>query len=281
MNTILITGASSGVGKATALHLDECGYQVFAGVRNKKDADKLKEEASDSLKPIFLDVTDSESIEQAVDVIKSETGGRLFGLVNNAGIGISGVVETLPVDDIRKVFDVNVFGLMNVTKAFIPLLRESQGRIINIGSSLGFITYPGTSAYSSSKFAMRAISDSLRLELKHFEISVSLISLGAVKSEIWSKSKKYKEKIIESADPAIMEKYHELIKFGEKLNDKIKPIPAIEAAKVISKALQDEKLKRYYYVGPDVKAVAKISHLPKSILDWMITNRIKKIGDEK
>ncbi len=278
---ILITGASTGIGKATALYLDKCGYHVFAGVRKKEDADKLKEEASPMLKPIFLDVTDSETIKQAVDEINSETDGKLFGLINNAGIGISGVLETLSIEDIRKVYDVNVFGLMNVTKAFIPLLRETRGRIINIGSSLGFISYPGTSAYSSSKFAVRAINDTLRLELKHFGISVSLVSPGAVESEIWNKSKNYKEKLIRSADPEIIGKYQELVKFGEKLNDKIKPIPAIEAAKVVAKSLQHKKPNRYYYVGSDVKVVAKLSYLPKSILDWMIIKRIKKIGTEK
>ena len=278
MKTVLITGASTGIGKATAIHLDKCGYNVFAGVRKKEDADKLREKASARLKPIFLDVTDSETIKQAVDKIKSETDGKLFGLVNNAGIGISGVLEALTIDDARKVFDVNVIGLLAVTKAFIPLLKINEGRIVNIGSTSSYLSFPGATVYSASKFAVRAISDSLRLELKSFGISVSLISPGAVESEIWNKSEKYKQALRAKVNTKILDDYKELIKFGDKLVEIVKPIPAIKVANIVEKSLQSKKPKPYYFVGADAKGAAKAARLPKRILDWIILRRIEKMS---
>ena len=185
--TIVITGTSTGIGKASALHLDKMGFKVYACVRKQVDGDNLKMEASDRLTPIILDVTDEESINSAANIIEKETDGKLFGLVNNAGVGIGGTLEVTPVKEIRKLMEVNVIGLLAVTKAFIPMLRKSKGRIINIGSTSSLLAFPGASAYSASKFAVRAITDSLRLELKPFGISVILVAPGAVESEIWKK----------------------------------------------------------------------------------------------
>ncbi|MCW8850963.1 MAG: SDR family NAD(P)-dependent oxidoreductase, partial [Melioribacteraceae bacterium] len=182
--SVLVTGASSGIGKAIALHLDQKGFKVFAGVRKEKDAETLKSESSDLLNTIILDVTDCKSIEDSFNLIKNDSTNELFGIVNNAGVGISGVLEAVSVDDIRNLMEVNVIGLMAVTKSFIPLLKSTKGRIVNIGSTSSFFSSPGASAYSGSKFAVRAISDSLRLELKHLGISVSLVAPGAVESEI-------------------------------------------------------------------------------------------------
>lgn len=276
--SVLVTGASSGIGKATALFLDKHGYKVYAGVRKITDGEKIKSESSNLLTPIILDVTDINLIEDAYKKINAESEHNFFGIVNNAGIGISGVLEATPVEDIKKVMEVNVIGLMVVTKTFIPLLKLTKGRIINIGSTSGYIAIPGSSSYSGSKFAVRAITDALRLELKHFGISVSLISPGAVESEIWNKSRLYKDKIRKSADPQIFDDYKELIKFGESILEKVKPIPAEEVAKSIAAVLSSSKPKRYYNVGSDCKAAAKFSKLPSSFKDKIILKKIQNLG---
>lgn len=277
--TIVITGTSTGIGKASALHLDKMGFKVYACVRKQVDGDNLKMEASDRLTPIILDVTDEESINSAANIIEKETDGKLFGLVNNAGVGIGGTLEVTPVKEIRKLMEVNVIGLLAVTKAFIPMLRKSKGRIINIGSTSSLLAFPGASAYSASKFAVRAITDSLRLELKPFGISVILVAPGAVESEIWKKGKVYKNEMRKNVKPEIAQLYTQLIKFGDKLNAELKKIPAIEVAKDVAHALTSEKPKLYYFVGKDAKGAAKATKFPKSFLDWIIMKRIQKLGE--
>jgi len=276
--TIVITGTSTGIGKACALHLDKMGFKVYAGVRKQVDGDNLKMEASDKLTPIILDVTDEKSISDAVTLIENETGGQVFGLINNAGIGRSGVLEVTPVAEIRKVMDVNVIGLMAMTKVMIPILRKNKGRIINVGSTASFLASPGASAYAASKFAVRAITDSLRLELKPFGMSVVLVAPGAVESEIWEKGKAYKSDLRNNVKPEIAQLYIRLIKFGENLINDLKKIPADEVAKSVAHALTSAKPKRYYLVGADAKGGAKASSLPKGLLDWIFMKRIQKLG---
>ena len=276
--TIVITGSSTGIGKACALHLDKLGYKIYAGVGKQTDGDRLREGASDKVVPIILDVTDAESIATTVSIIEKETGGNVFGLINNAGIGRSGVLEVTPVDEIRKVMDVNVIGLMSMTKAMIPMLRKNKGRIINIGSTSSFLASPGASAYAASKFAVRAVTDSLRLELKPFGMSVILVAPGAVESEIWKKGTAYKNEMRKSVKPEIAQLYATLIKFGEKLIKEIKKIPAEEVAISVAQALASIKPKPYYIVGKDAKAGVKAARLPKSLLDWIFLKRIQKLG---
>jgi NAD(P)-dependent dehydrogenase (short-subunit alcohol dehydrogenase family) len=276
--TIVITGSSTGIGKACALHLDKLGYNIYAGVRKQTDGDRLREEASDRLVPIILDVTDADSITAAVSTIEREAGGNVFGLINNAGIGRSGVLEVTPIDEIRKVMDVNIIGLMAMTKALIPMLRKNKGRIINIGSTASFLASPGASAYAASKFAVRAVTDSLRLELQPFGMSVILVAPGAVESEIWEKGTAYKNEMRRSIKPENAQRYATLIKFGENLIKEIKKIPAKEVAISVAQALASKKPKPYYIVGKDAKAGVKAARLPKSLLDWIFIKRIQKLG---
>jgi NAD(P)-dependent dehydrogenase (short-subunit alcohol dehydrogenase family) len=275
---ILITGTSTGIGKACALYLDQMGYKVYACVRHQHDGDRLKKEASETLTPILLDVTDSKSIRSATDFIKKETGGKLFGLINNAGIGRGGALEATPVKEIKKLMDINVIGLMAVTKAFIPMLRKAKGIIVNIGSTSSLLALPGASAYSASKFAVRAITDSLRLELKPFGISVILVAPGAIESKIWEKGKAYKEEMRKQVTPELAELYAPLKKFGDRISESVKKIPAIEVAKVVANAFSKSKPKRTYIVGNDAKGAAFVSRFPKSFLDLMILKRIEKLN---
>jgi NADP-dependent 3-hydroxy acid dehydrogenase YdfG len=184
---IVITGASSGIGRATALQMDQQGCRVFAGVRKEVDGEALKKMASERLTPIPLDVTDDVSIATAVATITDATSGEVSGLVNNAGLSLNGPLELVHVPDIRKLMDVNVIGLLAVTKAFLPLLRRSRGRIVNISSGHGLLAVPDKSVYAASKFAVQAISDSLRVELRPFGVSVSCIAVGKVDTAVLGK----------------------------------------------------------------------------------------------
>ena len=280
MKTILITGSSTGIGKACALYLDRLGFKVYAGVRKQSDGDNLKEDATKKLTPLILDVTDIKSIQAAASIIEKENNGELSGLVNNAGIGLSGVVEVTPIEEIRKLMEVNVIGLLTVTQIMLPLLRKCSGRIINIGSTSSFIALPGASAYSASKFALRAITDSLRRELKHLGVLSILIAPGAVESEIWEKRKKYKTELRRIIKPEIAEHYKILARFGDRIEEELKKIPALEVAKTVTKALTSSKPKLYYPVGSDAKGAVIASLFPKRLLDWVIMKRISQLANK-
>jgi len=273
---VLITGTSTGIGRACALHLDELGCTVYAGVRTPKDAQALKDKASNLLKPIILDVSDESSISKAAMQISSETDGRLDGLINNAGVGLGGALEVSPSEKIHKLMKVNVIGLMLVTKTFIPMLRESMGRIINIGSTSGYLAAPGASVYSASKFAVRAFTDALRLELHHFGIKVILLSPGAIESAIWEKGKTFREALRNVVSPDIAELYGPLRRFGDSLYTDMKRIPALEVAQIAAEALKNKRPKRYYIVGKDAKGAKKATYLPRAILDRIILKKIAK-----
>ncbi|MGD0169289.1 MAG: SDR family NAD(P)-dependent oxidoreductase, partial [Smithella sp.] len=161
---VLITGASTGIGKACALYLDSIGFKVFAGVRREVDGNALREKASDRLTPVLIDVTDSESIDSASKFISGEVGNAgLAGLVNNAGIvTASGLLEFLSITEIRNLLEVNLIGHIAVTQAFLSLIRKGHGRIVNMGSIAGIMPQPYLAPYSASKAALEAITDSLR-----------------------------------------------------------------------------------------------------------------------
>jgi NAD(P)-dependent dehydrogenase (short-subunit alcohol dehydrogenase family) len=192
---VLVTGSSTGIGKACALNLARSGFQVLAGVRKMEDAAKLEIVARSNLQGIVLDIADPESVASAAAKISGIVGDSgLAGLVNNAGIGVHGPVEFLTRDDWRRQFEVNVFGHADVTRALLPLLRkyvtshgQSPARVIFIGSIAGRVSLPIMSPYCASKHAIAAIASALRMELRHQKIFVCLIEPGAIQSEIWRK----------------------------------------------------------------------------------------------
>ncbi len=190
---ILITGASTGIGHAAALRLAEAGFAVFAGVRKESDA-REKAALHDNIRPVLLDVTDALSIASAFATI-TESGLPLYGLLNNAGIAVGGPLEYLPVEDLRRQFEVNVFGTIAVTQAAIPLLRATSGRIVTIGSISGRFGAPFVGPYSASKAALATLVDSLRLELAPFGITTVLFEFAAVKTPIWEKGRALKDEL--------------------------------------------------------------------------------------
>lgn len=189
LGAVVITGASTGIGEACALHLDTLGYQVFAGIRKAADGDSLRRRASARFTPIRLDISDETEITVAARNVTEALGGAgLTGLINNAGIVMGGMLEFLPLDALRRQLEVNVIGQIGVTQAFLPILRKARGRIVNIGSVSGLISGPFTGAYSASKFTLEALTDSLRLELRPWKIHVSIVEPGFIQTPIVSKA---------------------------------------------------------------------------------------------
>jgi NAD(P)-dependent dehydrogenase (short-subunit alcohol dehydrogenase family) len=178
---VVITGASTGIGRACALTLDALGFRVFAGVRKSSDGESLRRGSSVRLTPIFIDVTDEQSIAAAAEEVSREVGDAgLAGLVNNAGIAIPGPLEYLPREELRRQLEINLVGQLAVTQAFLPLLRKARGRIVNISSLAGKLTTPFNGAYSAAKHGIEAFSDALRMELAPWGIHVSVVEPGTI-----------------------------------------------------------------------------------------------------
>jgi NAD(P)-dependent dehydrogenase (short-subunit alcohol dehydrogenase family) len=194
MRSIVITGASSGIGYGTAKEFTRRGYRVFGSVRKEEDAERLRAELGASFTPLLFDVTDREAVLRAAEEVGDALDGSgLAGLVNNAGTAIGGPLMHQPLEEVRAHFEVNVIGLISVTQAFLPLLGAKRpwthepGRIVNVGSVGGKIASPFIGAYAGTKHAVEGISDSLRRELLLYGIDVIVIEPGAVRTEIWDK----------------------------------------------------------------------------------------------
>lgn len=279
-NTIVVTGSSSGIGKACALQLDKLGFRVFAGVRREMDGDTLRRESSTRLTPILLDVTDAASITSTVDIVTAAIGEiGLAGIINNAGIAVAGPLEFLPISEIRQQFEVNVVGQIAVTQAFLPLLRHGQGRIINIGSLGGRISMPFTGPYNASKFALEALTDALRLELHPWRIPVIIIEPGFIATPIWEKSNEAANTMLThfppQADhlygtiiPIVREKYSHAGRTGTS---------AEEIANVIIQALTAARPKTRYLAGRGARfGTSVLARLPDKLRDALIAGWLTK-----
>ena len=272
--TVLITGASSGIGEASALWLDKLGFTVIAGVREKAAGDLLKQKASQKLSYVILDVTDESTIQAAFETVKNQTGDAgLKGLVNNAGISIAGPLEFLPVHELRRQFEVNVFGYFMVTRTFLPLIRKGKGRIVNISSIGGRIAEPMLGPYAASKFALEALSDSLRIELRPWKIRVSLIEPGSVLTPIWDKSIGHAKQIIANMPPEGKQLYEPLINAMLQFGDRISTsgISAQHVAHAVAHALIAKRPKTRYLRGADARLKSfLVRWAPASFRDWLI-----------
>ncbi len=192
---VVVTGASSGIGRATALMLARHGLRVFATVRRAADAEAVQVAAGavgvgNAVRPVLLDVTDPTAIAEAAELVRrelAERGGALVGLVNNAGVVVGGPLEEVPLERLREVLEVNVVGAVAVTQAFLPLLRAGRGRIVNVSSVSGRVAPPFLGPYAASKFALEALSDALRVELRPWGLRVVLVEPGPVETPFWDK----------------------------------------------------------------------------------------------
>jgi len=191
---VVVTGTSTGIGYAAAAELVRCGFHVFGGVRSDGDAERVRSELGAMLTPLRFDVTDGAAVRAAADrVAEAVGGGNLAGLVNNAGIAVAGPLMHVPIDEVRRQFEVNVLGVLRVTRALLPLLGtrhgapSPRGRIVNVSSTSGRISLPFEGPYAASKHALECLSDTLRRELLPYKIDVIVVAPGAVRTAIWDK----------------------------------------------------------------------------------------------
>lgn len=274
---IVVTGASSGIGRACALRFAGLGYSVLAGVRNGADGDAIQSASPQNIQPILLDVTRAESIAGAVAAAGDEP---LTGLVNNAGIAVTGPLELVPVQAWRDQYEVNVIGLVAVTQAFLPLLggASGPGRVVNIGSIAGRSALPGSAPYDSSKYAVEAITDSLRMELHTSGIRVCLIEPGAVATTAWKKTLADLERLRRTADPETYHRYAGLLAMVEKEVTRAErtAISADAVAKVVEHAMTARRPKTRYVVGADAWFWLALNLVPDRWRDGLILSQIPK-----
>lgn len=267
MKTVVITGASTGIGRAAAEYLAAQGWKVFAGVRKHSDGEPLKQ-ASENITPLILDVAKPDQVKAGVATVKKALDGkRLDGLVNNAGIALMGPLALQPIEEIEQHFDVNVLGLMRSTQAFLPLLGMDEtltgppGRIVNISSVGGRLSSPFLGAYAATKHAVEALTDSLRRELVVYGIDAIAIGPGSVKTPIWDKAEDmnrhapYAGTVWEKP----IEQFSDVMLKGGRDG-----LPPEEIAKVIETALGASKPKARYAPVPD------------KLTNWVIPTRLPK-----
>jgi len=267
--SVLVTGAATGLGKAMAFYLAERGFQVYATTLDLRQADELQALARDRNAPIrilAMDVRDRESIQRAVQTVVQESGG-IYGVINNAGIGLRGYFEDLADEEIRQVFDANVFGLMAVTKAVLPFMREAgRGRIILMSSVGGRIGSMGVTAYCSTKFAVEGFGESLFLELAPLGVRVVLIEPGIIKTERWTVNRGLAKGALNPGSP-----YHDWFCQVEKESDQLVRASTAtpeDVAAVVHHALTAERPKLRYMVGRKAKlAVALKRWLPGELFE--------------
>jgi NAD(P)-dependent dehydrogenase (short-subunit alcohol dehydrogenase family) len=275
MPTVLITGASSGIGQATALRLARAGWTVLAGVRGAEDGERLSGGAPQGrIQPLLLDVTDFQQIKEAAGRVAELAGagesspGRLDALINNAGIGYGGPLELIHPDDLRKQFDVNVLGQISVTQAMLPALRAAKGRLLFTSSVGGRVAMAFTAPYGASKHAIEAIGDALRVELATSGVQVALIEPGSVATPIWDKARETGDQI--TVPPELQEQYgHVPAAMDKTLQDTAKRgVPPEQVAETIERALHARRMKSRYVVGRDARAmIAARRLLPDHVFD--------------
>lgn len=278
--SLLVTGASTGIGEACARHMAARGWTVFAGVRSLKDAGALKDGAMGDLRPLILDVTKPEQVEVAVTTIGTALGNkRLSGLLNNAGIAKMGPLAIQPLDDFEAHFSVNVFGLLRVTQAMVPLLggdparQGPPGRIVTITSVGGKIAAPFLGAYTATKHANEAMTDTLRRELAIYGIDAIAVGPGSVRTPIWNKAEKDNEDGLYSGSDweKPLEIFEETMLKGGKTG-----LPPQKIAEVVEDALSSRKPKARYAPVPDKLTNFTIaSRLPKRWLDAIFIKRFE------
>lgn len=276
---VVVTGASTGIGAACALDCADRGMTVFAGIRDPRAGEVLVAKGGPSIIPIMIDVTDEPSIARSVEMVQGVVGeGGLGGLVNNAGIVIGSPLEVIPLSQLRKQLEINVIGQIAVTQAFLPLLRRGRGRIVNMGSIAGRGTIPLLGPYSASKFALEALTDALRMELKPWGIQVLIVEPGAIATPIWEKSAKEAEGLEASASEDARALYGEaVIRIRQAIAQAAqRAIPPEAVVRAVHHALTASHPRTRYLVGRDAKVRAwMVKWLPDRVHDRLLEWALK------
>ncbi|MGD0452110.1 MAG: SDR family NAD(P)-dependent oxidoreductase [Solirubrobacteraceae bacterium] len=289
MPLALITGASTGIGRATALRLAARGWTVLAGVRDPVAGERLVAEADATavsgspagpgspgrLIPLSLDVTDAAHLATAQELVDeqathagSSARGGLDALVNNAGIGIGGPLELISAEDLRRQFEVNVFAQVAVTQALLPALRRAGGRIVFVSSIGGRVAMPFTAPYAASKHAIEAFGDALRVELRSSGVRVALVEPGSVATPIWDKSRAEADRLV--IPPELQDAYGRIpAAMGKALEDTARRgVPPEQVAQTIEQALTASRMKARYVVGRDARVMLTVRRLlPDLVFD--------------
>jgi NAD(P)-dependent dehydrogenase (short-subunit alcohol dehydrogenase family) len=286
--SVLVTGASKGIGAACALHLARRGWRVYAGVRTEGDAAATRAR-HDAITPVLLDITDAGQIAAAArQVEEAQAGQGLAALVNNAGLAVAGPLEFIDLSELRRQLEVNVVGQVAVTQAFMPLLRRgraagarrSDGRVVFMSSVSGRSALPFIGPYGASKFALEALADALRIELRPFGIGVVLVEPGVISTPIWDTSAERTREAIASWPPQALEYYGGVLaSIGRWTTSRMGGLPADRVARVVERALTARSPRPRYVVGLDARArIAFEAVLPARLRDWLIHQGVKRLA---
>ena len=272
---VLVTGASTGIGHAVAMHLASNGYTVYAGVRKEADRERLEAQHA-RIRPLILDAIVPADISRAVQRVR-ENGDALVGLVNNAGVAVGGPLEFLPLEALRYQFEVNVIAPIAMTQAALPLLRESRGRVVNVGSIAGRLSAPFVGPYSASKAAIASLTDALRQELARFGIGVSLLEFASVKTPIWEKGRAGRDALIASMPPQALTYYGAVVDAmmaQTRIEEREGMDPQIIATTVLA-ALRAPKPRERYLIGRKARIQAVAAILPPATRDNLVKRAMK------
>lgn len=268
MRSVVVTGASSGIGRATALRLTRAGWRVFGGVRSERDAASLR---AQGVEPVLLDVTDGEQVAAAAEVV----GAELHGLVENAGIAVAAPLELVPLDELRRQLEVNVVGQIAVLQALLPALRRARGRVVLMGSIGGRSALPFLGPYAASKHALEAFADVLRVELAPWEIAVSIVEPASVKTAIWTKGAMHADTMRARVEPEAAALYAERVERFRSIALKRGPgLDPVVVAKAVECALTSSRPRARYVVGRDAHLRAWIERLPTRLRDRMLARAL-------
>jgi NAD(P)-dependent dehydrogenase (short-subunit alcohol dehydrogenase family) len=280
----VITGASSGIGRACAARLAASGFRVFAGYRRDADASSLAAIAPAQLEPLKIDVTDPDQIAGAAARVSDAVGAAgLWGLVNNAGIPVTGPVEALPLDDLRRQLEVNLVGQVAVTQALLPALRRARGRVLTMTSVGGRVATPFMGAYHASKFGFEGISDSLRRELAPLGVQVCVIEPGSMATGIWERGREHAaeagDRISAEAQAVYGEEMSAALDAANRTGDRAIEPDAV--AVVVHGALTARRPRARYVVGSDARAMIWAQNLlPARVFD-RVMRRAMGLGRAK
>jgi NAD(P)-dependent dehydrogenase (short-subunit alcohol dehydrogenase family) len=274
VKSVLITGASTGIGRASTLRMDAAGWRVFATVRREEDAEELRRAGSERLVPLLLDVSDQGQIAATAERVAAEVGaGGLDGLVNNAGVAVMAPLETIPLEDLRHQLEVNLISQVAVTQAMLGLIRTARGRVVFLSSIGGRMAMPFGAPYHASKYGIEAVVDCLRQELRPWKIDVVAIEPGSIDTPIWERGEERADAAAEHAPPAQEALYGKQIESfrGAVRRTADRGIPPAKVADSIHHALTARRPRTRYLVGADARGQALLTRLlPDRVMDRIV-----------